>query len=77
MSKHPIPQTLTSIQRIVGGCFLAIFAVTLAFVIVSSLGVHVENSNYWFDLFKVISGGIVGYFLGANMRKQVIDSESD
>ena len=77
MSKKPISQTLTSVQRIVGGCFLAIFAVTLSFVIVSSLGVHVENSNYWFDLFKVITGGIVGYFLGANMRKQAIESESN
>jgi len=77
MSKKPISQTLTSVQRIVGVCFLAIFAVTLSFVIISSLGVDVENSNYWFDLFKVITGGVIGYFLGANMRKQTIDSELD
>lgn len=77
MSKNPISQILTPVQRMVGGCFLAIFAVALFFVIISSLGVHVENSNYWFDLFKVITGGIVGYFLGANMRKQTADIESD
>lgn len=75
MSKNPIPQTLTSVQRIVGGCFLAIFAVTLSLVIVSSLGIPIQNSTYWFDLFKIISGGIVGYFLGANMRKQTVNSE--
>lgn len=77
MSKNPISQTFTSVQRIVGVCFLTIFVVTLSLVIVSSLGVSVENSNYWFDLFKVITGGIIGYFLGANMRKQTTNSESD
>lgn len=77
MSKNPISQTFTSVQRMVGVCFLAIFIVTLFLVVVSSLGFQVENSNYWFDLFKIISGGVIGYFLGANMRKQTTNSESD
>ena len=62
-------QNITSTQRLAAICFLVFFGVSLIMVILSSIGVKIDNLQYWSDLLKTMVGGIIGYLFGANMKK--------
>ncbi|QLH11477.1 hypothetical protein [Nitrosarchaeum sp. AC2] len=67
-------QNITSAQRMAAICFLIIFAVALIMVILSSIGTKIDNFPYWSDLLKTMTGGIIGYLFGANMKKDDVSS---
>ncbi len=61
-------QKPTQIQRMAIICFVIIFIVSLGMVIGSSLGIKIENIQFWSDMLKYLIGTFVGFLFGANMR---------
>lgn len=61
-------QIPTHVQRMAIFCFVIIFIVSLGMMIGSSLGVKIENMQFWNDMLKYLIGTFVGFLFGANMR---------